>query len=534
MRCSTYEARDGDESGSTSIQILATDGLSLRAPLAPATLRPRRRRVIPRILHRIALGTPSTDSERYWQRFQALHPDWELRTWSSETEWCNFELYPFIRRSRSPAQKADLARLEILWTFGGVYVDWDVEPLRSLDPLIEESFFIGSEDGHYLGTAVIGCEIQHPAIRAYMEAVANEDRVALDLPPNQATGPWLATEILLKRNDVTVFPPEFFYPYGFGTVRPVDVGQITTPFTFLAHHWRASWLVGEGPPAWRQKIDRIRRQPLELRRTIARKIQNQISLAVPNPVASYVGHGRVLVRLPDGTPFTCLAGDQSISPSLILHGVYDLPYWRFLGRLLRPGDRVVEVGANVGLFTVRIAALVGRCGWVEVWEPDSRLVGLITDNLSLNYLSGRSAVHVAAVARETGHGHLRAGGALTGTGALDADGEVEVRIDSLDQALRHDMPIHLLKVDVEGGEAEVLDGAQELLHRGLVRVLDIEVARETAGTGWPRLAQSLRSLVRDLGASVSLIERDGSESSTDIDFVVGTAGAFPHVIFRFP
>jgi len=167
-----------------------------------------------------------------------------------------------------------------------------------------------------------------------------------------------------------------------------------------------------------------------------------------------------------------------------------LRYWRFdLGKidpalldlaehLVRPGDVVWDVGANVGLFTFAAAHRAGR---VLAFEPDPWLAGLLERTAA--FFSNVSIIR-AAVADYCGQGELhiarRARGSnfLLGQGSSQSGGtrcltEVKViTLDSLGQA-----PPNVLKIDVETGELAVLRGAARLLAQSLPVVI-CEVAKE--------------------------------------------------------
>jgi FkbM family methyltransferase len=220
---------------------------------------------------------------------------------------------------------------------------------------------------------------------------------------------------------------------------------------------------------------------------------------------------------------------------LVSTGIYDSPYWDFLGKTIRPGDRVVEVGANIGLFTVRLARLVGRFGHVWAWEPDAELAALARDNLQANWLTEHAIIVEGAVSNKTGQQTFNANLRLRMLGSLseEADGPA-VQVQRLDEALRADLPIHLVKIDVEGGEAAVLEGMSGLLEAGCVRMIDVEIIRDNAGASWPRLVTAMRGLVDLYGAEVLTHNRDGSTNRVPLDSVIAKAGHHPHVLFLFP
>jgi mannosyltransferase OCH1-like enzyme len=173
-----------------------------------------------------------------------------LRTWSHIDRESFPETYDALARCRSPAQQADLMRLEILWRDGGVYVDTDCEPVRSLEPLLSHGCFFGSEDGVHYSTSVIGAVAGHPAIRAYLDAVLDGDRVGTELPPNEATGPMFATEVLAGRPDVALLPAESFYPEPFADSTKRfrrSRRRLAGPGTYVVHRWAHSWREPDHP-----------------------------------------------------------------------------------------------------------------------------------------------------------------------------------------------------------------------------------------------------------------------------------------------
>lgn len=495
--------------------------------------------MIPRILHRVVPAQPSAEAERFWVGWQALHPGWEFKSWVDPQDPKAFELGQEFAFATSGAQLADLVRLEVLWRYGGVYVDSDVEPVRALDTLLKESLFICTEDGDMLSNAVMGCVPGHPAVRACIDAILAERRTRLDVPPNIATGPALATQFMGGREDITVLPPECFYPYHYSEPRPRDIATVITPFTYGVHHWAASWVAkptGDSVP-WRSKFRRLVRRSLSpVTRRVLAGFRLELERQPRNAFGTYVGNNRVIVSLPDHTPLVCLADDRSITPELIATGIYDLPYWRFLGKHLRPGDRVVEVGANIGLFTVRMARLVGRFGSITAFEPDPDLFEALNENLSCNWLTDRTTTHQIAVAQQAGTAIFHRNSVLRGNGGLNAVGDSSISVTTcrLDETIRQDLPLHLVKIDVEGAECDVLEGMKGLLRAGAIRMIDVEVVRANAGDAWPRLVASLKHLVDEYGASAHLIALDGTLNPVTIDAVLGGTGHLAHVIFTLP
>jgi FkbM family methyltransferase len=137
----------------------------------------------------------------------------------------------------------------------------------------------------------------------------------------------------------------------------------------------------------------------------------------------------------------------------------------FLQRNVRPGDVVLDVGANVGFFTLIAARLVGSEGRVYAFEPLPSNVETLRRNVELNALANVEIIE-AAVGAVEGRARLALGrSSLDGRLIADdqsAEESVEVRVVSLDGVGLRD-PARVVKIDVEGAEWDVLKGMKDLL-----------------------------------------------------------------------
>ncbi|MGA2017852.1 MAG: FkbM family methyltransferase [Opitutaceae bacterium] len=138
-----------------------------------------------------------------------------------------------------------------------------------------------------------------------------------------------------------------------------------------------------------------------------------------------------------------------------------------LQQVVRPGMTVLDVGANLGLYTVLLSRLAGPTGRVIAFEPDKHHFALLTRNCALNGCANVEA-HNVALGDRSGRLALRKRFFNTGANTLGRPdtrsfpSEVEVDVVSLDEflpALRPD----LVKIDVQGWEVEVLSGMQRML-----------------------------------------------------------------------
>lgn len=164
-----------------------------------------------------------------------------------------------------------------------------------------------------------------------------------------------------------------------------------------------------------------------------------------------------------------LAGDHYITRSLELYGEFSVEEWRLLAQLVKPGMTVVEVGANIGSHSVALARACAP-GPLYLFEPQQRVFQILCANLVLNDI--RNAIASPdACGDEDGVVVIPAldygvagnfGGVSVQPDGPEAVGHKvrSVRLDSLGLTA-----CHLLKIDVEGFEAQVLRGAAETIRR---------------------------------------------------------------------
>jgi FkbM family methyltransferase len=179
-----------------------------------------------------------------------------------------------------------------------------------------------------------------------------------------------------------------------------------------------------------------------------------------------------LVRLPWGSALR-VNPREALGAALWYTGVYDLAVSEALWRLLDVGDTAVDAGANIGYMTSLMAFLTGPKGRVLAVEPHPGLFPLLVENIRLA-AAGRPCAPVEAVEAALGE---RDGEAVlawgddfvsnAGTARVVAEDvssvhESRVPLRRLDDLV--DWPaVTLLKLDVEGYEAQVLRGAERLL-----------------------------------------------------------------------
>lgn len=129
------------------------------------------------------------------------------------------------------------------------------------------------------------------------------------------------------------------------------------------------------------------------------------------------------------------------------------------------GGVVFDIGANVGYYSLLAAVLVGDEGKVYAFEPLPRNIYFLRRHVELNHLDNIDIIE-AAVSDHTGAASFDLG-ASSAMGHLSDKGEIEVHLVSLDELLRSGalQPPDYMKIDVEGAEFEVFNGARKLIQQ---------------------------------------------------------------------
>jgi FkbM family methyltransferase len=152
---------------------------------------------------------------------------------------------------------------------------------------------------------------------------------------------------------------------------------------------------------------------------------------------------------------------------------YELPQQLLLERVLREGDRVVDVGGNIGMWSLLAAKLVGPSGLVETFEPNPACQERIRSVLKLNEI-GWVRLHPCGLSDEPASLELTVVNNHSGVGTfttIEAENEsavsdrvkAEVRVG--DDALDGGRPIRLIKIDVEGFETRAVRGLRKTIER---------------------------------------------------------------------
>lgn len=212
--------------------------------------------MIPKIIHYCWVGdAPKPQSVLYCiESWKKNCPDYEIREWNESNYDFTKNMY---MRQAYEAKKwgfvPDYARLDIIYQFGGIYLDTDVELIKSLDELLDQKAFMGFEntgDGEFFVNCGhgFGAEAHHKIIGAARDLYDHVQFLSEDGTYNLLPSPHYTTQTLRRYGlvqedkdqrlpDMVVYASDVLCPKNFRT------GIIhQTPRTVSIHHFTASWM----------------------------------------------------------------------------------------------------------------------------------------------------------------------------------------------------------------------------------------------------------------------------------------------------
>lgn len=232
--------------------------------------------MIPKVIHYCWFGgNPLPESAlkciASWRRYL---PDYEIREWNES----NFDvnMIGYTRDAYEAGKMAfvsDFARFWILYNYGGLYFDTDVELIRPIDDIIARGAFMGAEvDGDsrisrhpkIAPGLCIGSAAGHPLFDAIVRRYNTLEYLGADGTFNKYTMIPLVTDILIASGlqpdnniqtveDITIYPAEYFNPLDIGTGR-----LHKTDNTRSIHWFMASWQPSQ--PKWLKKAKQYLRR----------------------------------------------------------------------------------------------------------------------------------------------------------------------------------------------------------------------------------------------------------------------------------
>jgi FkbM family methyltransferase len=255
----------------------------------------------------------------------------------------------------------------------------------------------------------------------------------------------------------------------------------------------------------------------------------------------YLGDHVAVTFLEDGTRMLVDTKSLDIGIHLLTLGRWEPQYTALFSRLVRPGDTVLDLGANIGVYTLLAARLVGPTGRVHAFEPNPRLAQLVNLSIRMNGFAPWAQMHRVAASDRTGIARLfftdsySGGGSLAGTEEQrDATGEtkhaVDCRLVPIDTLLADPaMKVDVIKMDVEGHEGPALRGMRALLARSPdVRIMMEFGPQMMSSSGMP--APEVVAFLESLGLSAWTIDAEGGVAPVEWPVLAGLTFGLQNIL----
>lgn len=218
--------------------------------------------MIPKIIHYCWFGgNPLPElAQKCIASWKKYCPDYEIIEWNE----ANYDVSKCAYMKEAYQAKkwgfvSDYARFDIIHNHGGIYLDTDVEIIRSLDGLLENRAFMGFDNENYVSPGlIIGGEAGSGEMECIMRWYETHHFMKESGEIDLTASPAIVTKILdgmglckeqsvqLLNGSLTIYPKDYFCPMDYYT------GDIAvTDNTYTIHHYSASWL-GDRQKKWLQ------------------------------------------------------------------------------------------------------------------------------------------------------------------------------------------------------------------------------------------------------------------------------------------
>jgi hypothetical protein len=233
--------------------------------------------LIPRTFHHVWLGPDPLPPvfARFRETWATHHPDWELRLWTEDALPENLVRTEVYDTRRIPSERSSILRYEILFRYGGIYLDTDFECQRALGELVDgldffTAYLSDGKDGRggRIGAGIIGAVAGHPIL----EKATNEARGGSYEKRDKAlSGTVFFSRVVSGFPEARIFDRPIFYPRT----------RSETSNAYAVHHFARSW---KTPDELRESLNRTEVRLAEAKEEILR-LRAELAAARSTPLS---------------------------------------------------------------------------------------------------------------------------------------------------------------------------------------------------------------------------------------------------------
>ena len=208
--------------------------------------------IIPKVIHYcwFGRGKMSDKMREYMESWKRCCPEYEIKEWNED----NYDINRYQYTNQAYKHKkwafvSDVARLDILYENGGIYMDTDVELIKNLDELLYQPAFCGVEKWRHINTGgCCGAVAKHTAIRKMLECRMEipfenpdgsfnmESSGSYETMPLMEDG-YVPDNHIQIIDGMTIYPSDFFHPFDY-----MSKEIRMTENTYSIHHFEGSWI----------------------------------------------------------------------------------------------------------------------------------------------------------------------------------------------------------------------------------------------------------------------------------------------------
>lgn len=176
--------------------------------------------------------------------WQVHMPDFEVVEWNEQNIDKDNSFVKFCIENKNWAFLSDYIRMKALRNHGGIYLDVDMEVVKSLEPLLKNQCFLGYEDEDRLNTAVIGGVKGHHFFDNAINLIEqrHKNKKPFLIAPEVANAC-----VEMNADNIELMPWHYFYPFN-PYAKVHDRKQLMYSYieqdTYLIHHWGKGWKMG--------------------------------------------------------------------------------------------------------------------------------------------------------------------------------------------------------------------------------------------------------------------------------------------------
>ncbi|GAB6462435.1 hypothetical protein bcgnr5371_19560 [Bacillus cereus] len=257
---------------------------------------------------------------------------------------------------------------------------------------------------------------------------------------------------------------------------------------------------------------------------------------------TYIGNNKMLVKLAYNGTLSISSDDLSLMPSLVTSGSIEVPLTKFFINQIKPGQTIIDIGTNVGYFTILAAMLVGNEGKIFGFEANPTVYEFLKDNISMNWLTKQTTLYNKAVYSKNTNLNFHSSHKFHGDSSIHMRAEdenvsdfyttISVEAIALDDQFSNLNQIDLIKIDIEGGEYQAFLGMMNLIKQKKIKQIIFEWNKKMLGDEHIKFISLLNELHEKYSGSFYILDQDGNPTPTTVDTITSIE-FYPFTLIKF-